>query len=236
MIVPEDARADAVREGVVAAADVDGGDLAVVADIDDLAVDRVDRALEGQPAAGGTHNRLVQNHDHPVRQPSAVVLESDEEPIDGSGVRDAGGHGELVSGRRGWRNADDWYARSVKGGAVDAEGGGLAGPGLADHHLNARARGGERADHGHVVFVEGGMSGEDLADDPVGESRDTRAAAGGAPEEFSLCGQQVGARLEGRHRRRTRSEGHILWLGYRGRPAPRRLLAPVCCSRSRLRA
>ena len=164
------------------------------------------------------------------------MLESDEEPIDGSGVRDAGGHGELVRGCRGWRNADDWYARSVKGGAVDAEGGGLAGPGLADHHLNARAQGGERADHGHLVFVEGGMSGEDLADDPVGESRDTRAAAGGAPEEFSLCGQQVGARLEGRHRRRTRSEGHILWLGYRGRPAPRRLLAPVCCSRSRLRA
>jgi hypothetical protein len=40
VILPEDTRAEPLGQGVVAAVDVDRRDLAVVADVDDLAVDR----------------------------------------------------------------------------------------------------------------------------------------------------------------------------------------------------
>jgi hypothetical protein len=45
-------RAEGGGEGVEAAAGVEGVDLAVVADVDDLAAGRVDGALQGEPVAG----------------------------------------------------------------------------------------------------------------------------------------------------------------------------------------
>jgi hypothetical protein len=53
VILPEDTRAEPLGQGVVAAVDVDRRDLAVVADVDDLAVDRINDALKRRPAAGG---------------------------------------------------------------------------------------------------------------------------------------------------------------------------------------
>jgi hypothetical protein len=96
VVLPEYTRAEPGGEGVVAAADVDGGDLAVVADVDDLAVHRIDGALERESAAGGAHRGLVEDHDHAARQGAAAVVEHDEEAADGRGVADAGRHRQLV--------------------------------------------------------------------------------------------------------------------------------------------
>jgi hypothetical protein len=89
VIVAEDGGAEASREGVVAAADVDRGDLAVVADIDDLAVDRIDCTLQRQAGAGGAHGGLVEHHDHATRQGAAAMVEFDQEPVDGCRVGNA---------------------------------------------------------------------------------------------------------------------------------------------------
>jgi hypothetical protein len=67
VIVPKDGGTEALREGVVAAADIDRRDLAVVANVDHLAVDRIDGALEGE-AAGGAHRGLVEHHHDAARQ------------------------------------------------------------------------------------------------------------------------------------------------------------------------
>ncbi|HEX6256381.1 MAG TPA: hypothetical protein VFZ70_11295 [Euzebyales bacterium] len=138
--MPEHGGAEALREGVVAAADIDRGDLAVVTDVDYLATGRINRALQGEAGAGGTHRGLVEDHDHTARQLAAAVTELDQEPVDGGGVGDAGGHRELVRGGRRGCNADDRNAGGVEGGAVGAERGGLAGPGLADDDVDARRR------------------------------------------------------------------------------------------------
>jgi hypothetical protein len=80
----------------------------------------------------------------------------------------------------------------VEDGAVGAEGGGLAGPGLADDHVDAGARGGERADHRVLVVVEAWVRCEDLVDDPAWDASGAGGpSAGRAVQQFGFGGQQA---------------------------------------------
>ena len=127
-----------------------------------------------------------------MRQRAAAVSELGEEAVDGRRLGDAGGHRELVSGSRGWRNANDGDAGGVQRRAVGVERSRLARAGLADDDVHARTGGGERADHGLLVEVQPRAGGEHSVDDPAGDTRDADVLpAGGALEQFGLGGQQV---------------------------------------------
>ena len=118
------------------------------------------------------------------------MVEFDEEPIDGRGIGDAGGHRALVRGGGGGCDADDRNARSVQHGAVRIQPGGLAGSGPTDDHIDAGARGGEVADHGLLVDVEAPVGGENLVDDSAWDACDTSvASAGRALQQFGLGGE-----------------------------------------------
>ena len=92
--------------------------------------------------------------------------------------------------------ADDGNTRRVEDGAVGTERSRLTRAGLADHHIDARTRRGERADHCLLIRVETRLGGEDLADEPAWDAGDAGVLPpGGAPDEFGFGDQQVDGRV-----------------------------------------
>jgi len=73
-------------EDAVEAANVHGGDLAVVADLRDLRAGLIGEALQGQAVAGGDHASFVEQHERSGRDCLVAVLNIREKTVEGAGL------------------------------------------------------------------------------------------------------------------------------------------------------
>jgi hypothetical protein len=83
------AGAEAEAQGTEAAAGLDGGELAVVADQHHLGAGPLRMAEQGGELAGGDHGGLVDHQHRPVVQLLPSMLEVEQEPVDGAGLAEA---------------------------------------------------------------------------------------------------------------------------------------------------
>jgi hypothetical protein len=185
------AGAQAQAEGAEAAAGLDGGELAVVADQHHLGARPLGVAEQGGELSGGDHGGLVHHQHRPRIQLDPAVLEVEQQPVDGAGVAEAF-VGQADGGDAGGRGAVDLVVGQLKRLPGQAQRPGLAAAGPADHHGDAIAALGEVADHRCLVLASGLVSVEDLADQLGPHHRAALTGPpGGAVDQVPLKGQQL---------------------------------------------
>ena len=120
-------------------ADVDLGQLVVVADQDELCAAPLGVVEEAGELAGAHHAGLVDDEDAAVREATcrAGAVEGGQQRVDGVAV-DPGAGVQLGGGAGGERAADHADAAGLPGVAGGVEREGLARASLADHDLHAR--------------------------------------------------------------------------------------------------
>lgn len=199
-------------QGGEGAASRDLGELAVVADQDDLGPAVVSQFEDGGQLAGADHAALVDD------EHTALV-----EVVAGSGVeqavdcdrRDAGTCGEPEGRPGGQRAAHDPVATGLPRLPGRPEGGGLAGAGGADHHVDAPPAAAQLPHQRLLLTAQRGP----LLQHPS-QHEDWRhrhlvvAPGGGAGQHLSLDGQHLGRREAGpvglqRHHRAVPTTQHL---------------------------
>src|SRR6266540_892325 len=133
VVAAELAGAEALAEGAEGAAGVNGGELFVVADHDELGVGAAGVGEQAGEFAGAEHGGFVEDDDGVGVEAFAAVGELAEQGVDGWGGQ-ADLLFELVGGDAGGGGGDDTDAGAAEGVDGGAGGVGLAGAGVADHH------------------------------------------------------------------------------------------------------
>jgi hypothetical protein len=188
-------RAEAEAQGAEAAAGLDGGELAVVADQHHLDPRLLCMLEEGGELPGGDHGRLIHHQHRPPVQLHPAMLEVEQQPVDRAGVDEA-----LISeadgGDPGRGGAEDLVAVQLEGLPGQPQCPGLTRPGPPDHDGHASAALGEVAHHGRLVLPGAGMPVEDLTDH-LGAHHGAALVrpAGGAVDQMPLQGQQLRGRV-----------------------------------------
>src|SRR6266540_3694377 len=177
VVAAEFAGAEAEAQGAEAAAGVDGGELFVVADHDELGVGAAGVGEQAGEFAGAEHGGFVEDDDGVGVEAFAAVGELAEQGVDGWGGQ-ADLLFELVGGDAGGGGGDDTDAGAAEGVDGGAGGVGLAGAGVADHHGDAGAVLGDLADHRLLVDVQARAGGQGGADKFAGDDRSSAIGAG----------------------------------------------------------
>ena len=143
-------RWDAVGDGGEGAAGVDLGELAGVADQDELGPCVVGGVDEAGEVAGADHGGFVDDEHGAVVEEGPTGVEDADDAVDGLG-RDAGAGLEFGRGSSRERGAEDRVAVVVVGVAEPVERGGLARAGLADHQRDRVTRPGHPFDQAPLL-------------------------------------------------------------------------------------
>ena len=177
-----------VRQRPQCPAGIDGGQLTVVADENQLGPGHVDMGAEPVEGAAADHGCLV-DHDHVPGGEPAGFSEIGEE-LGERRARDTGTRFELGGGPGRHGGADDLETRLFPAGPGGMEHGGLTRSGLADHQVVAVARGEQRPDPVGLFSIEMGMESEDLVDRAGGDPAGTFVYTGYRRADDALFGGQ----------------------------------------------
>ena len=184
--------AQAEAEGAEAAAGLDGGELAVVADQHHLGPRPLGMAEQGGELAGGDHGGLV-HHQHrsgrPARSGHAWRSSSSRSTVRAS-VKPSSARPTVAIPVGA--APEDLVAVQLEGLPGQPQRPGLARPGPPHHHRHPGAALGEVTDHGRLVLPGGGVAVQDLADDLRPDDGAALARpAGGAVDQLPLKSQQL---------------------------------------------
>jgi hypothetical protein len=188
-------RPEAQAQGAEAAAGLDRGELAVVADQHHLGARPLSMADQGGELSAGDHGGLVHHQHAPRVQLGPAAAEVQQQPVHRARVAEAF-VGQADGGDAGRGGAEDVVAGQLERLPRHAQRPGLARAGPANHQRHAGAALGEVAHHRRLVLASAGVPVEDLADQLRAHHRAALIRSGdGAVHQLPLKCQQLRRRV-----------------------------------------